>query len=261
MLDTGATGAPFLVGYAAGSTGTMDMNNSATITVTNATYIGGGTGGNGTMTMNNSAILNQNGDVVMGEGAGSVGILTLNGSATVNQAAANTTYMAENGGTATININDNAKYNAGTMWVGHQKGDAVVNVNSTDTLDPATLTVGLLWVSFDENAGTQTTNGTVNVSGTGKLVAAGLQMGIYAGHSAIVNMSDNAEANIAYTYFGQNGGHAELNMSGSQSITTGEVQLSNGGGDSQINMTDDAKLVVTAMPFGGPRETVLLRLR
>ncbi|MCC6125790.1 MAG: autotransporter-associated beta strand repeat-containing protein [Pirellulales bacterium] len=201
------------IGTGTGSVGAMTMKNAAVVNSTGGVRIGD-TGGTGTFDMYNTSVLNQSGHFFISQGTAGVGTMTLHDSAqvitTTHAHYGGYTLVGQSGGSVGIlNVLDSAKWTTGTggnFYVGRAASTGTLNITSSSTLDPATVTVGGAFRIADGDTAGAAATGTVNMSGTAKLVT------------------------YSSCYTGRNGGHGDLNMIGQTSLTnTGDFQIANSG--------------------------------
>lgn len=187
---TAATGDNFKVGESTGSSFTMTLNDSATLSVagTGAKYIG--QGGTGFLNVNGSSSANfGTGSVRIGGDQGT-GTMTINTTGTVNLGTA-TSYVGYRRGVGTLNMTSGTLTGTGEMRVGgSDSGGTQYNGTGTFNMNGGTVTVGGLYVARGSN-NQNTMTGVVNVNGGELISSQDVTLG-YAGNNNLGKMVINA---------------------------------------------------------------------
>ncbi|MCC6124534.1 MAG: autotransporter-associated beta strand repeat-containing protein [Pirellulales bacterium] len=231
----GVADTPLLIGYGAGSSGAMTMSGTAAATITNAigannaTFIGND-GGTGALTLNDGASISNTGNFFVGrEGASSAGTITLNSTSTLSVINGWTVvgggYGVEQGGTGTLNVKDSATLNTVTYTIiGFRGGTGTLNLSGGTVNDSGAFQVA--------NAEFKSaTTGTVNMTNGAVLNVGNMDTGLRKNATAVINMSDTSVINstgaVFLGHYGGTGGSSTLNMSGSATLNTAFLQMSN----------------------------------
>ena len=218
-----------LVGNA--GTGTLNINSGGTVTTLMA-FIGNAAGSNGTVTVSGGTLIN-NGQLTVG-GSGN-GTLIINGGGTVNSVM--TSIGAYAGSNGTVTVSD------GT-WI----NDASFSVGRSGTLN---ITGG----------GSVTEYGVIELAGTLNLGASGTTAGtlntdIVFGHAGTANFLESGVYTFAVPLWGalsvnQNGAGTTIltgssNFNGNTTINSGTLQIASGG-----SVTNDQGIIGSAAGSNG----------
>jgi len=228
-FNGGSMNVPITVGHLAGSTGTLNVNNTLLLTAANSLIIGNGLNSIGTVNVSNTGsagFVNMagTGTIQLGNAAGT-GILNIENGTVVMAATSGGLHMGNSAnGTGTVNINN----------LGILQSSAVINIgNSFNAEGTLNINVGGILSSIENiNVGTSGSSGTIHIDG-------GTIEGPYpafAGGSpiaAIPIMTLGGAGGFGELTFGPNGGNVDLGSStfvlGSGAGSVGEITVTYGG--------------------------------